>query len=290
MLLFLSGECAPDRRRRAAPSRASAAAAIQSRTAITIAVLTLPPDSSSSSCGPCIIDAGSVPNDTPGAVAKLLVSRLHIHHQIAVHVTRAGSSRRSSACSARASWRCPLSYASNQSRSPGRSSTSMGMSTACESSEDGLQLMPIVRRAELPRLPNRSEHIRRPPAGRDPAEDISRAENRARRRSRDPAGRIVLARLRRAGQRRLAAGDDPLDHLRRNAVRRRAFGCIEHTQPATGASADVEQPATVPQSFRHSIDCPGDLRNGFAHSRCDRRVLIVDDLENLLGGQCVDLS
>ena len=140
----------------------------------------------------------------------------------------------------------------------GPASGAMEISTARESSESGVQLMPMVRAPRRRASATRPEHVGRASAGGDPNQHILRAEA-ALDEVAGADGRIVLGGFGGVGQRGFAAGDDALHHLGRDAEGRLAFGGVQHAQAAAGACADVKEPAAL---LHGGHDCVHGARDG----------------------------
>ena len=101
---------------------------------------------------------------------------------------------------------------------------------------------------------------------------------------------IVLGALDRGDQRPFAASEDALHQSRVGAESGRAFGSVEHSQPAAGARADVEQPATVRQGRADEFDRRGDLRPRGVQGGVHLDVVALEQLDRGLERERVELE
>ena len=108
-------------------------------------------------------------------------------------------------------------------------------------------------------------------------------------RSRDADGRVVFGGFGGARKGGFAAGDDALHQIRRDVESGRAFGGIEHAQPAAGARADVEEAAAGVKCVDDSVHRLRDVRelrrDGIGH----QAIFGVDDPQHFEGWKLVDV-
>ena len=100
----------------------------------------------------------------------------------------------------------------------------------------------------------------------------------------------VLAGFGGAVQRFDSAGDDELHRPGIDIKGRWTLGGIERAEATAGSSADVDQAASLFQSFRDQIDCAGDLRQGSFHGSGNFGVLRIDDVGDFERGFQVEIS
>ena len=115
----------------------------------------------------------------------------------------------------------------------------MAISTARESSESGVQLIPMVSAPSASRHRHRAQHVRRSTACGYAYQDVPARESPALQIALSDLG-IILGRFGGFGQRRIAARHDPLHQFRRNIESRWALRRVQDPQPAAGTGADVE--------------------------------------------------
>jgi len=73
-----------------------------------------------------------------------------------------------------------------------------------------------------------------------------------------------------------------LDHRRRDAESGRTFRCVQNTQPAARAGADVEQPPAPAKPFDNQVNRRGNAPALPGHRSRNQRILGVDQLDDLL--------
>jgi hypothetical protein len=101
-------------------------------------------------------------------------------------------------------------------------------------------------------------------------------------------GGIVLRGFRGAGERGFAARDDALHQIGRNVESGRAFRGIEHTQPAAGSRADIEEPSAGAEGADDGVDGLRDVGEFGGDGIGDKAVFGVDDPQHFEGGELVD--
>jgi hypothetical protein len=99
---------------------------------------------------------------------------------------------------------------------------------------------------------------------------------------------MIFGALDRPDHRRRPAGDDSQDPFGVGLERGRAFGGIEHAEPARGARAEVDQPAALAEPVGDDLDRPSNRFGLPAHGLGDLSVLGVHQPDDFQGREAVD--
>ena len=252
---------------------------------MTMAARTLPPASSNSPAR-VVADPGGVDDDAPGAVHQLLITRLHVHHQVAVDITQPDE-------------RSGREHVEDQflrgaGLHAGGAGHDLGSGDGGDGDIDGAGELGIGRatdagsdRAQSPGGGDGAEHVRSPSTGGDADQYILGGEATGGQVARAHFG-VVFRSFGGAGERRFASSHDADHHVLGDAVSGGAFGGVEHAEASAGAGADVEETAAILEGGDDGVHRAGDVRDFARHGLGDLAVFIVDDTKDILRGKRID--
>ena len=213
--------------RRPLPAAVAPRAASTPSRSAAMAVLTSPPASSSARSALDASSAGRRPHQAHRALAQLVVGRLHVDHQVAVHLAQPDHQRRAERVEHQLLGGAGSSCASNPAIGSGPVSTTMHTSTS-RTSADAVHTPGRSVGAPLARALRARQHPRRSAAGGRPkARSLTPRSSAA-----SGAGRRRLQRLRRPVERAGATGDARQVASRRHAEGRCELGRVQRRQAA----------------------------------------------------------
>ena len=155
----------------------------------------------------------------------------------------------------------------------------IGTSAARVISEPGAQVTATVKAPSCRAYLDRADGVRR--AARSGQADHRVGSGDAiRRQVARPGPAVVLGRLDRPMAGVVAASDDPAHQVRRHAVGWRALRRVEDAESSRGSAADIEQPPAPLETGDDPRDRAADGPELAPHRRGDRRVLVVDQIED----------
>jgi hypothetical protein len=145
------------------------------------------------------------------------------------------------------------------------------------------------QRAAVARCLQARDDVGRPPARREPDDRVRRGDTGRRDVGRTGLG-VVLGRFLRLGERVRPAGDDRDDEPGRDAERRAALRRVDLSQPAGRAGAEIDEPATAFEPLDDRVDRGRELARGRPDGACHRRILRVDQLDELERGAEIEVG